>query len=280
MGGSYPDFLKDVGAPWWVVWPARILRSIGFEGIVRRVRTRATLGLFAPLHLEVVHRMRNLAISIASWDSIDKDVGFLSNEVCTACAKLMGDLLELETHEIHCCIKVFLRDESGDESQDRVVTLARSTPLDDRPYDDHLVSANTVWCALLGRKGPLATWSRPLCCFVCNDLVANRAEFACTRDNWERYYNSTLVFPLRYITDPKQNKYRTIGFLAFDSKDADAYAGLPDAFKYRTDPDRYSQKLWAQAPFHLGAIMADTLSMFLRGAYEEHAEKGTRDAEA
>jgi len=261
---SITEFLKDVGSPWWVVWPARLLRKIGLRAPVRAVRTRATLGILGPLHVGVIHRMRNLALSIQDWNDVPPDLGFRAVDVCTSCANVMSDLLEIPEQEFHCCLKVF-----GPE-MGTVATLARSVPFDERPSDEHGVQENTVWSALLGHDDGSNHW-RPMNCFCCNDLWAHKPYFHCSRTNWEHFYRSVLVFPLRYVYDPVRNQYRTIGFLCFDSPNANAFPKMPDAFEYRGRPDRYRQKLAAQPAFHLGAIMADSLSMFLRASYERNA---------
>jgi hypothetical protein len=211
------------------------------------------------------------------WDHHQSETTRLAGDVCTECNSLSADLLELDGNHLHCSLKVLLRGETSED--DVVATWMRSEPYDGRSGfpspDTHRVSENSVWCALLGRYDGNFNWKNPFCCFACNDLIEHGSEFRCSRDRWQDYYRSTLVFPLRYLSQANgERKYNVIGFLAFDSPNKNAFARVPDIFDYRDRPDKiadYNTKLSAAAVFQIGAVMADTLSMFLRPAYDKHA---------
>jgi hypothetical protein len=265
------------------VWGARLFRKIGLKKIVRAVRNRSTQGLFLRLHTEVIHNMRMLGVKLNHWDHNDSEtltlVGDVCN-VCNACNDLMSDLLEIDKYHMHCCIKVLVKRPNIEE--DLVETWMRSDPSDGRNEDDdpnsHLVSKTSTWSALLGRFDGKYNWEKPFCCFSCNDLLDNADVYQNSRNGWEKYYRSTLVFPLRYPTyEGRQRKYNVVGFLAFDSSKKNAFVSLPNIFDYRDNINKisdYQSLLAASAPFHLGAIMADTLSTIMKPTYDQYIKRG------
>lgn len=263
-----------------IVWGARLLRAIRLQSWVRAVRSRAAVSILLRLHTEVIHCMRDLALRMEEWDHHQIETAQLAGRVCTACNNLMSDLLELDGHHLHTCLKVMLA--GGSLADDVVETWIRSEPYDARTEeqdaDRHRVCENSVWSALLGQDDGNFRWLIPYCSFACNDLFKHGEDYRNSRPNWRRYYRSTLVFPLRYtaFVDGKR-QFTIMGFLAFDSPRQDAFSALPDIFDYRSKSDKkadYVSLLHANAAFQLGATMADTLSMFLRSAYEQNATKG------
>lgn len=147
-----------------------------------------------------------------------------------------------------------------------VATLARSEPFDNRVVDANNIDThpvndnNTVWCALLGRTDGRFSWPR-FKCFSCNDLYSERS-FVCSRENWNDHYRSTLVFPIRYMKDPRTRYCEISGFLAFDSLVKNAFGKLPNIFDYKEDPNKYHSDMSTKTLFHAGALLADTLSVF------------------
>jgi len=262
-----------------LVWGARALRAIHMKSFVREVRSRAALGLFIRLHNNVVHRMRALAVRMDEWEHQQIETSTLARDFCTECNILLADLLELDTNHLHCCIKVLSR---GQEPNDDIVkTWIRSEPYDAREEDGltngYHVCDNSVWAALLGRFDGRINWEQPFACFACNDLFEHGEDYRNSRVNWRAYYRSTLVYPLRYLTyENGERRFNAIGFLAFDSPVKNAFPRAPDIYKYRSELDKradYISRLSAIAAFQVGAVIADTLSMFLRSAYERHARR-------
>ena len=99
------------------------------------------------VHTGVLHTMRSLGISMATWSHDESETTARAGEVCTQCNYFMCDLLELSPHELHCCLKVF------STTDDAVYTWMRSEPYDNRYDEDikpNLVIKNSVWSALLG----------------------------------------------------------------------------------------------------------------------------------
>jgi hypothetical protein len=111
-------------------------------------------------------------------------------------------------------------------------------------------------------------WGPDFTCFSCNDLPGMGEAFHCKRTGWQSYYKSAVVFPLRYAKTIDGSTLGNIGFLAFDSPQINAFAGLPNIFKYRERPGDYSVGLHSSPIFHLGAIFSDALGTFLGSAYE------------
>jgi hypothetical protein len=249
-----------------IVWIVKVLRFVpkGKE-IVVAVKSRASLQLSLVLHEQAIHRMRNFSSAVANQCWFDG--GQSAIEVCTAYRELMGNLLGLSPDQLHCCLKGFLP-EKCTGAIDSVVTVARSEPLGNRPidlnnYDAHPVSENTVWASLMGRNDGARRW-RALKCFHCGDLYGHGNNFKCTRKEWQDYYRSTLVFPIRYMVNLNSRSCEITGFLAFDSLMKNAFGNLPDAFQYLENDVEYHTLLWKNTQFHLGAILADTLSVFLK----------------
>ncbi len=283
-----PSGLADAAKldPNWIlrvlVWGARALRHIGGKNLVRKVRGRASLGMLARLHLDVVHRVRQLATH-ASVSSSEHDPHFIRQavELCTACRISMSDFLELAENELHVCWKVLPANgdeavmgpggahEGRDPLQNlEVETLARSEPCDWRENDAHPVARNSVWSALLGGSDGLRNWRTPFSCFSCPNLLKRVDQFRCSRRDWHAFYRSTLVMPIRYPKDLVGRKHRIIGFLAFDSPRADAFGALPDIFDHCDEPWRYNDVMSFHATFHLGAIMADCIAIGMRPFYD------------
>jgi len=152
-------------------------------------------------------------------------------------------------------------------AEDRVATWVRSEPFDTRPVEDtieqsHAVSRNSVWSAILGRNDGKTGWAK-FRSFSRNDLTKHPEVFCCDREDWQRYYRSTLVVPIRYPSNRLGTDHNHLGFVAYDSPDKNVFRGLPDLFKYREDPVGYSDRLESSAAFHLAAILGDTLGSLL-----------------
>ncbi len=282
---------KDFGIPWWLrsaIWALSLARKAGFRKQVVYAKQYVALQTLAPLHSDSVHSMRRLALDMLARNPDPERATREAMRVCTAFRKTMGTLLELEDNELHCSLKVF-----GDDN--RILTWARSEPYDDRPHEtgeDHSrpVTDGTVWCAILGSNDGITRWRRYRC-FCSNDLPSAQGKslFVCNRTDWQQYYKSVLVYPLMYRADADEKDPTVFGFLGFDSQKRGAFQGLPDIFDYR-DPDQWGKfhdVISTKAAYHLGAAMADTLSVFLRPYYQQEPyglnigpTKGSQEAAA
>jgi hypothetical protein len=207
-----------------------------------------------------------------NWSPEDPSgtVPCLAQGVATACRDLMCDLLELKDMQLHCCIKAF---PISQENKELVITWARSEGShchdDDQSLNGvHRVTNNSVYSALMGKFDGKTEWGRPFSAFCCNDLTTIGPQFICSRNDWEKFYRSTLVFPLRFLIQPSTRKFKTVGFLAFYSKKRNVFLGMPNIFDYSSDWDTYLSKMQEDTVFQVGACMADTISTFLRPVYE------------
>jgi LmbE family N-acetylglucosaminyl deacetylase len=244
---------------------SRLLRRIGAEQFVGKVRRRGALSYLTYFHEDVIHQMRKLALACehcgasAAWDDAALEViGPAATGFCSACRRIFCDLAEVEDNQIHCCLK------SINAPTQVVETWARSEPIDYRDESlSHPISQNTVWSALLGRNDGHRTWSL-FNCFSSNDLLKYNQQFKNTRTDWQKHYKSALVFPLRYTSPQSVSLFETFGFLALDSKKIGAFKGMPEIFEHIEDKDVYQDKARNCAMFQAGAAIADILSMFLR----------------
>jgi len=117
-------------------------------------------------------------------------------------------------------------------------------------------------------------------CFACNDL-SKHDDFRSSRVNWRNHYCSALVFPIQYLTyneqgEPEKN---VIGFLAFDSPQKGAFYNVPDIFDYKDNSEKraeYRNLLDKSTAFQIGAVIADTLGVFLQGPYSQNAEYNSK----
>ena len=268
VAGVSEDQGVDVG--FWVkavVWGGKVLRTLGGRRLVHSVKHYLALQALAPLHVEAVHKMRRLSIDVLAGDR--KQTVRQAKETCTAMRNTMANLLDLDEHELHCSIKVFTP--SG-----KVTTFARSAPLGDRPLEtdgsiERPVEAGSPWCALVARDDGKTRWEKHKC-FACNDLPKADGNHFLTieRPDWQRFYKSVLVYPLiNHDSNQCQQASSIFGFLCFDSPRIGVFSGMPDIFDYRGHEQRaeYHKLLSQNALFHMGAILADTLSVFLSPLY-------------
>jgi hypothetical protein len=149
-----------------------------------------------------------------------------------------------------------------------VATVGRSDNLLDRPPEwdrRHEVRKNTVFAALCGEDDGHKHW-RPLSYFSCNDLTKHVDDFSCDREDWARYYKSTVAAPLRYEIQGSRRK-KVIGFLTFDMPTTGEFTKVPDTFG--ADFHKYHEEAAWPAVIHCVGVMADTLAVILRPALEE-----------
>jgi hypothetical protein len=262
-GGMTPDkWIKLVSTT------ASVLRKLRLGRLVEAVKTRAQLPLIREYHENVVHPLRCLAVAMN--DVADpKATAYHAQRVCTEIAKVMRFHLGIRQNELHCCWKV-IQPKQNLKDLTFIRAIARSEPRDHRPDDEETRPAeqSTVYCSLMGLQDGTTVW-KPFSCFCSNNLPGHGHLFHSGRSNWQEYYKSSLVFPLRFIQKTEPLKYFNFGFLCFDSPEANLFRGMPDIFDYRDRFHKYLDLLRQNATFHLGASIADTMSMFLRNVYRD-----------
>ncbi|MGQ0594330.1 MAG: hypothetical protein ACT4QB_17295 [Gammaproteobacteria bacterium] len=255
-----------------LLWLWRVARRLKMRSAADAIRYHYAQKILWPLHWDGVHSMREFAITLCGPQPNKSQTKLAAQQLCTNLRELMGTLVRQPEHDIHCCLKMFPENE-GTQVVERVEVWARSMPLDGRAQvidpdpKINLVSRNSRWAALLGEYDGATHWHKnEYTCFSCNDLEKHK-QFKCDIPDWERYFKSALVFTLRYCIAP--DNQRVIGFLQFDSPGQYAFHGMPDIFEYAHHPNEYRERLRLNPVFHLGAIFADVLSMFVRPFYEE-----------
>ena len=248
----------------WGAWIFRLLRG---RRILVPIRDRMGIGMIAPLHYQVAHTMRRLSsLTDTRLPNQDDAAAEVAVRVCNECRDIMCRALELGANDLHCCLKMLIPGASSG-APERVATFARSEPSDNRPAETgetnaHEIQSNTVWSSMMGISDGTTHW-RPFCCFASNDLWTAGKLFHCDRTDWNQYYRSAFVFPIRYPRRAASGEFVYVGFLAFDSPKNNAFLGLPNIFEHRDDPTGYRGKLEKKMAFNLGALMADILGTCL-----------------
>lgn len=257
-----------------VRWGAKILRWLRLNGIIRYIKLRASLNLFCQLHEQVIHNARALGMRLENWIHTEIETTTLAKNVCTSSMQLLSHLLELKPGYLNCCFKV-LHASGGCDTNFTVASWTRSEPYDSRHKDttQYTVQENSVWSALFGTYDGRINWIEPYKCFSCNDLWKH-SEFQNSRQNWKTFYRSALVLPIKYMSYENGKEIENlIGFLAFDSPKQGAFGDVPDIYDYNRDLEsraKYYSLLHSSVTFHICAVIADTLSMFLRPAYSKN----------
>ncbi len=241
----------------FVLWGSRLARFLKAHGVVGAVKRRAALSYLTLLHQNVVHDMRTFAQCAHAPDAI----GPTAEALCNSCRDLFCDLHELAINQLHCSIKIIDEDGSGNAI---IKTLARATPADSRPnvYDGHPVVSDSVWCSLLGVDDGNTRWE-VFNCFSSNDL-AGHSHYVSHRPDYQKYYRSTVVFPIRYLRSTEKHDFVTVGFLAFDSPKVDAFSRMPEILDKGVVWADFHDRLKDQSSFHAGAMVVDCLAYFLR----------------
>lgn len=243
-----------------------VLRKVPYgKAFLRAVRSRRDADQFRRLHTGVFHSMRQLAVAMSrpDWDK-DAIVGF-ANDMCTSFNNEMITRFQYGQHDMHCCWKTL-----SPPPEPVLTTFAKSRPFDDgrpkrepHPYN---VGSSTICAALSGGDDGITRWGK-FPCFCSNNLPKHFALFKTGRDQWNQFYQSALVFPLRYVRNTETDDQDQIGFLAFNSQKLNAFPDMPEIFDHRDRLTEYRNKLDRSPTYHLGAIFAENLSAYLHGVY-------------
>lgn len=245
------------------IWAVRLFRkNKPLRRVVANVRNRCVLGTVSKLHLEAIHAIRAFALS---RDSIpDNELTYSALEgLANGCTKVVADVLEAQDKDIHCTIKLCGDGHNLPKEEWPVYTIARSVPCE-RPAEfgfgsAHLIGHNSDFAVLCGSNDRKNTWfPQVFSCFICNDLVSHQ-NYDCSRENWQSYYQASAVFPLRYRR-PAAQRHHIIGFLTFDTMDAQLFSDAPCIFHNRDNKIEYERDLTFYSFYHLGGMLADTLA--------------------
>lgn len=269
MGDLVKDLFKDIPAPTWLrffVWCMRSSRSVSMlQRLARDLRQRTMLGPISKLHIHSTHQMRSFSIHKYMARGIDSTLNHPYEpfeSLANANRDVFADLLEIPPQHLHCTIKICNNEKNMDKKDWKVYTIARSTPYN-RPEEFHpeyhLVGENSSFAPLVGCDDIKNIWLPHVYrCFVSDDLTKYFNKYACSRKNWNDYFKSTIVFPLRYRKG--RTSHLIIGFLTFDSNKTKVFGNIPDIFEYKDKPDDYLEHLSYSTAYHIGGIIADTLA--------------------
>ena len=260
-----PNF-SDIPTPWYLraaIWIARQLRkSRATRKIVRSIKGRLTLGPMTKVHLAAIHAIRRISVNQDSLPDSSLTYEALQS-VADGCRDAIAEILEVWNEHIHCTLKLCGGDKA-DKRNWKVYTVARSDPCN-RPAEFgrgnyHLVGDNSSFAPLAGCNDRKNVWEpNVFSCFSCGNL-RKYTRYDSSGKNWESYYNSTIVFPLRYRKSDAA-EFSVIGFLTFDSQLDDAFGDIPCIFECQNNPAEYQEKLSYMSLFHVGGILADVLAM-------------------
>jgi hypothetical protein len=214
-----------------------------------------------------------------------------ANDLCEGIARAMAALLNVDTSTINCRIEVVLPVSEGtkDLSEASVGILASSRPLPDRsrtlPLVQPKIGEDSAWASICGVGDSIVDWPS-LECFVSNNLRKHANIYKSHLDDWQSYYKSILVFPIRF--QGVDNNFYLIGILIFESKSENTFTGLPDIYDFdvKGDLTQYLVSLNESAAFHYGMAMAEILTggmrafWFSAAAEAEQLPESKRDKSA
>jgi hypothetical protein len=257
--------MEGSGMVGWIVpsihFGTKILRFVRGQKIISTAKQLAVTDVLRRVHVQAIHRARRLAAACAAEDNTKSET-LIASELCNDYQRVMARLLELNPNQLHCCIKL-IAPKKDPNDEDQLGTWVRSDPPDGRQVDNfHAIGKNSAWSAFYGRFDGQTKWESTNC-FSCNNLPSHGSAFRSERENWQQYYQSTLVFPVNHAKNDSGTELARLGFLAFDSPRTGSFLGAPDIFDYRERLHEYRDRLLEWPPFHLGAIFADILGSAL-----------------
>lgn len=233
---------------------------------------RMPRGVLMTLHRDAIHAIRKFAAEgyfrvILEYEKLYGPYEDLAN----CCRNAMASALKCQQRDIDCTIKISKGEKGQPNEEGKVWTFARSTVSPARPEDlgpdcFRKIGENSMFAALVGCKDRKTNWyPYRYCSFGCNNLPAFD-NYDDTDDDWETWYRSALVFPLRFEAYSKgEDKHHDyiIGFLTFDSLDTNIFEGIPSIFHYIGEPVDYEHELMKCDAFHVGAVIADAIATAL-----------------
>ncbi len=259
----------DLPVKWYVSALLGIYRTFKlgkrFPRVVAQVRTRILAANTIKHHL-LAHAIRKLSLCDIEDYQVDdlmlSRFNFAADSICDLCCDLIANLMQIAPNDLHCSLKLFT---NNTDQKLVAVTVGRSPKRGDRPSDyglenAHEIAKNSVFATLYGTDKGLFI-NRPCSCFTSNNLPSHRDQFLCDRADYDRYYQSVMVFPLRY-ENIISGTYEFIGCLTFDRPRKNGFDGLPDIFAF-SDFHDYHNRLTESVLWHQGAVLADMLSSVL-----------------
>lgn len=239
------------------------------------------------IHYSAIHAIRDFATRRGFGVAVSRSQPLKPYEnLANACRSALAATMHFDPEVLHCTISYCGGKKAGKATSERKVwnfahsTSHRGRPLRLGPDEPTAVGANSSYAALLACKDNKDNkWSYPHSCFACDNL--QEVEYAAVEEDWNVWYNSRLVFPLRFQTRDRSGKFidNVTGFLEFDSRYSNVFQ-VPSIFAYNNDPQKYSNELESLAVCNAGGIIADSIAtaIFLEKSFVayiiKHKEKG------
>jgi len=262
---------------------SKIIRKVGVgRRLVRSARDRTYLTLLREFN---DHLLPEIAGAIAT-DVSEEEIGNLPRNLqhyCDVARNIMADLCQVDEQKMHVTIKVpysedigqsTLRVKQDESTYPRVGTVGRSKPMkrppEYSPENLYRVSENSAIAALLGISDGKRNWGTQYLVFNCNDLYKFKEQYRCAREDWDKYYRTTLVCPIKCIV-PEGRHLAYMGFITFDSLEKDVFQPLPDI--YSLDYREYHEKVIYVAKYHLASLLGNLAGIMLSTAVEKGKEE-------
>src|SRR6267142_1039147 len=104
-------------------------RVPGFKKAVKTLKARQVQKHYQALHINILHSMRRFTSNMGrvNWHREPEKVVNYANDLCTKMREMMGSLLSVDEHDLHCCLKL-LRSPASDDGAIDLMTFARSVP--------------------------------------------------------------------------------------------------------------------------------------------------------
>lgn len=239
---------------------------------ILRIKPKIKLAVLAELHYQAIHGIRKFMVNgnLLSECECGQDTEpfeKLANDCRNAFAIAIGQ--NKNRQKIHCAIKLYKGTQKLPRGDWIVWTLARSELLTSQPFtlrnnfgpeEGQEAKNNSAYAALTGCSDGQTEWgarAQVYPCFYCNDLRTHE-KYVNYRKDWQDYYKTALVFPLRWIKN-QESKIEIKGFLSFDS---DVPNILDDGLAciYKADITEYWKSLINSTAYHAGGIIADVLA--------------------
>lgn len=220
------------------------------------------------LHFSAIHAIREFVTEGGFSVVLERKSPLKPYEdVADACANTMAAAAAIKPEALHCTISYCGGVKRGKPSASRKVwnfadsrtNVARPSLLG--PEKGTIVGKNSSYAALLKCKDKENDWRFQFPCFTCDDLT-KIPKYVDDFPDWKVWYQSRLVFPLRFRLRDKEGRPVDIirGFLSFDSHTKNVF-DVPSIFAYTNDPVAYETELEGLDVCNVGGIIADTIAM-------------------
>jgi hypothetical protein len=190
----------------------------------------------------------------------------------------MASAVDTYPTDLDCTLYVFPPPHQA--SQSPLAMLARS-----RPFDERIVTPGrnalhaSIYAALIGASDWERSWS-PLPAFVSNDLSADARNYFWPTIDQDRPYRSLAAFPLHLLLDDERRESANIGVVVFSSPLPDVFRGIPNSFRFASDPAAFRWQAEMATSYHIGRVLAQLFAGALGQFYLKIFERSEQAASA